>query len=503
MAKVVVGRDLVRVLGAKGNRQFSREEKDVIRLVSKDLSFRKDSYYFSAAYQERRWDGFYHLYSKHSHSFSTGFLSRTIGAWKKNGFEIVDERQIPKISIDPSRPTWGTLRDYQQDAIRAVLERKVHGLSLPRGIIHLPPRTGKTVIATGIIDQLREFPPAVFVVERIDLARQSVVVLKKMLGVEVGIVGDGETNIQPVTVMTIQSLHAAFDISYTKEDKYDEVEKKIQRKQDVVNLVSNCQVMIFDEAHHVSSNSYQKAARTSRNAFVVVGLSGTPWMDDGSDILLENAIGDVVFRRSYSWMVDQGWLVPLDIFFFHLPEVLTYSGSYQSVYKNAVVDNPVMTHLVVELARRLISLGMSVAIMTVQVQHARNLGKLIPGAVVITGRERGKYRHQVYRDLHRKKIKCVVSTVMSEGIDVPSLDAGINADGGQDSRRIFQRLRMMTPWDGKTRGIFVDFLHDEKHLSKHSRRRLEFYESEPSFRVTTKDVREKMFMKFSSMVPLR
>jgi len=140
--------------------------------------------------------------------------------------------------------------------------------------------------------------------------------------------------------------------------------------------------------------------------------------------------------------------------------------------------------------------------MTTQVQHTRELAKRIHGAVAITGSERGAIRQNAYKRLAEKRLMCIVSNVINEGIDIPTLDVGINADGGQDSRRIFQRMRMMTPAPGKTRGTFVDFIHEEKHLSKHSKRRLEFYNAEPMFNVQIRDFRTRLIVRFRNLVAL-
>lgn len=474
---------------------LSPRESAAIRLIHKDLSFRKKDYWFSAQYQLRRWDGYYRLYNKDKNTYRTGLLARTLPAWIHNGFKVEDRRDLPALQIDDALLQCGGYRDYQQDAVRAVFNNKVGLYWLPRGIIHLPPRSGKTMIAAALIAQFRA-RPAVFVVERVDLAWQSAAALSKVLCEEVGVVGDGSTNIKPVTVITIQSLHAAFNIAYEKIDHLEAVEQKMMRKHDVVTMLVNAQVIITDESHHCSAPGYQHALGKAENAWAVIGLSGTPWMDDGSDLLLENAIGPVIFHRTYSWMINHGYLLPLDIYFYNLPKILCYSGNYASVYKAAVVDNPIKTFIICKTAKSLMAQGKSVAILTVQKRHARDIAAQLPGAVVLTGEETGRYRHGVYQRLHRKELLCIVSTVFSEGIDVPSLNAGINADGGQDSRRIFQRLRMQTPCENKKRGIYIDFIHEEKHLEKHSKRRMAFYQSEPGFHVHVRDTRAIMRYQF-------
>lgn len=516
--ELIIKRDKIILSADDGLHGINRESRDVI---ASSLSYKKDDYFFSEAYQSGRWSGVYELYHKRKSIdeagithfngdgdwYSTGFLSRTIDSWKRVGASISDKRGVPNIFIDETKPSFTGLRQYQKEAVISLLSNQVDSLPIPRGIINLPPRTGKTRVAAGILDQIREARPAIFVVERIDLARQTVKALREVLDEPIGLVGDGEVDIQPITVITIQSLHMAFDLQYEKQGKAEYLERALAKKMPVVALVSKAQVFIVDEVHHVTALSYQKAIAKAINAWCIFGLSGSPWTDNGSDLLLESTVGPIIFERGHTYMVENGFLVPVGVFFFRLPKIYCYSGHFQAVYKAAVVDNPVKSYCIVNSANSLISESNSVAILTVQKQHAKDLAKQIDyEAVVLTGDERGSYRKDVYDKLSRKKIFCIVSTVFSEGIDVPSLNAGINADGGVDSRRAWQRLRMATPWvdpltgKKKTRGIYIDFLHEEKHLLGHSQMRLGYYKSEPSFKVKILDYRNDLRVKFEGEV---
>lgn len=508
-SKLIIRRDRIIVDAPEGLSKIERQNRDAI---ATSLAFKRKNFFFSQAYQLGRWSGETHLYHKKKaphggikHSgdgdwYSLGLFERTYRSWKRL-IPVEDQRDMPVIELDENRPAFRGLWPFQQEAVRAVLTHHMDDIFLPRGIIHLPPRTGKTRIAGAILDQIKD-RPAVFVVERVDLARQAVDAIQSQIGERVGLVGDGTVDIRPITVMTIQSLHSAFGIKYNAKDRYEYIEKKLQSKREMMQLVVNSCVFITDESHHATADSYRKALAQARNAYCVVGLSGTPWMDDGSDLLLESVLGPIIYYRPYSYMIEHGYLVPLKIYFYRLPQLACYSGNYQSVYKQAVVDNPIKEHVIVECAKSLIRSGKSVAVMTVQIAHAKRLASLIPGAVVLTGQERGTYRHDVYKRLHKKSVQCIVSTVFSEGIDVPSLDAGINADGGKDSRRVFQRLRMQTPCVGKKIGYYIDFLHEEEYLKSHSNRRLKFYRSESGFEVIIRDYRDFYRQKFGKQVPL-
>jgi len=513
MSKVTIGRDRIKIVAPEG---LTKEQLATRNLIVESLSFRKNDFFFSEEYQRGNWDGYYCLYRKgkiklpngrFSYNgdkdwYSTGHLQNTLGSWIRLGLEIEDQRNLPVLKINPDLSIFAGLREYQREAVSAIINNKKHGLPTPRGIIHLPPRTGKTRIAIALLEQVQS-RPAVFIVERVDLARQTQAAMAELLSEPIGLVGDGNSDIRDITVVTIQSLHAAFGMRFdTRRGEYKEATPNRKIKLDLVKLIRGCEILIIDEAHHIVSRSYREAFRKAVNAWCVIGLSGTPWIDDGSDLLLSDGIGPIIYHRGYSYMVRNKFLVPLNIYFYRLSKVLCYSGNYQAVYRAAVVDNPIKEYLIVGAAKSLIKAGKSVAILVTQIQHAKRLGRLIPNSVVLTGQERGVYRYKVFRQLDKKRVMCIISTVFSEGIDVPSLDAGINADGGMDSRRIFQRMRMMTPSPGKTKGIFIDFYHLEKYLKKHSKIRLSYYQKEPSFQIIEKDLRASLMLRFRNQVPL-
>lgn len=519
MFEVGIYRDKIKLSTPEG---LSESETEVRNLIASSLTFKKKDYFFSQSFQSGRWDGQYHLYhiariksgdrvlyTGHGDWYSSGFLTRTLGAWKRAGANVVDYRDLPPITIDETRPSYTSLRPYQQEAVHSVYADYVPltDARSPRGIIWLPPRTGKTRTAAAIIDQAPGARPVVFVVERIDLARQTVDAFTSVLDGPIGLIGDGACRIEAVTVATIQSLHQAFGIRYEKAYASEYIEKRIEAKIPVMHLVRDTQMIFGDEGHHATAFSYREVFSRAANAWCRILLSGTPWTDDGSDLLLEEIAGPIIFKRSRSFMVANDYLLPIWVTFYTLPKIECYSGHYQAIYKSAVVKNPVKNYLIAGAANELVSNNESVAIMTVQKQHARDIARKIEAEVVVlTGDERGVYRKDVYDKLNRKELLCIVSTVFSEGIDVPTLNAGINADGGLDSRRMEQRLRMGTPavdplsGEPKRFGRMIDFLHREKHLKTHANRRLKYFQGDPSFRVDIRDHSDELKIMFMDEV---
>jgi superfamily II DNA or RNA helicase len=76
---------------------------------------------------------------------------------------------------------------------------------------------------------------------------------------------------------------------------------------------------IFDEAHHVAAQTIYDLLYRMPNVSTVVGLSASPWRDDGLDLLLEAALGPVRYAIRASDLIDQGWLVPPHIRVHRIP----------------------------------------------------------------------------------------------------------------------------------------------------------------------------------------
>ncbi|HWQ19052.1 MAG TPA: DEAD/DEAH box helicase family protein, partial [Methanotrichaceae archaeon] len=86
------------------------------------------------------------------------------------------------------------LRDYQKQALDAWIAND------KRGIIVLPTGSGKTLIGVKAISLLNT--PTLVVAPTLDLVDQWRSRLKEEFGVEVGILGGGEREIEPITVST-------------------------------------------------------------------------------------------------------------------------------------------------------------------------------------------------------------------------------------------------------------------------------------------------------------
>ncbi len=168
-----------------------------------------------------------------------------------------------------------TPRRYQTEALAAWEQR--HG----RGVVVLPTGAGKSQLALMAIDKKQR--SALVVAPTLDLVRQWYALLRATFGgqVGVGVVGGGEHDVQALTVTTYDSAHLYME-----------------------HLGARFGLVVFDECHHLPSESYALAARQCLAPFRL-GLSATPERADGREQLLDELIGPVVYRREIGELSGQ------------------------------------------------------------------------------------------------------------------------------------------------------------------------------------------------------
>ena len=156
-------------------------------------------------------------------------------------------------------------RPYQREALAAW---KAAG---HRGVVVLPTGAGKTFVAhQAIADRMRG---ALVLAPTLDLVRQWHDGLRAAFGVKVGVVGGGDYDVRDLTVTTYDSAYLHME-----------------------HLGNRFGLVVFDECHHLPSESYALAARLCLAPFRL-GLTATPERGDGREGLLAALVGPEVYRK--------------------------------------------------------------------------------------------------------------------------------------------------------------------------------------------------------------
>ena len=429
-----------------------------------------------------QWDGRNHLFSVKTGKFLTGLLPYVEEALKqyKIPYDIEDDRMIYQqqplsgLSLEP--------RPYQDDAVNIAY-------ALKRGIIWARPRSGKTIMEIMLVQRLG-ITPVLSICQSIDIARQTVEKFNQFLpSVKVGLIGDGECDIQPITVTTIQSLSAAYNIKEKIPKKQMEKIPALAKKLDIQRMVETAKFVWVDECHHAVSSTHKYILQNKiYSAEYILGCSGTPFREDNTNMLLEGLLGPIIYEIDYSKLIDTGYLVRPTVHLIKLPKIIQFDNeAYASIYRQAIVENSLRNNTIANIAYSLKSQGKTCMILVTKLKHGKALADLIPCAKF--SYSKSKDRASLWHQLRVGKLPVLITTLGDEGIDIPALDATIIASGGESAIKVFQRLRCMTPYEGKNHAIVIDFMDPYKYLRRHSKKREKLYKSEPRFRITYKEVK--------------
>jgi len=167
--------------------------------------------------------------------------------------------------IPTLRPALPPLRPDQHAAVEAW--ERAGG----RGVVVKPTGTGKTEIALAIM--ARHQAPALVVAPLRDLMYQWQRRIRKGLGFEAGVLGDGRQEVWPITVTTYDSAW-------------------IHMK----DIGNRYRLIVYDEVHHLPGPVQHESALDCL-APLRLGLSATPWRSDGRDAMLAELVGPVVYEE--------------------------------------------------------------------------------------------------------------------------------------------------------------------------------------------------------------
>ncbi|MFW6028989.1 MAG: DEAD/DEAH box helicase [Halanaerobiales bacterium] len=425
------------------------------------LSYRPKDYFFSNKYQAGHWDGYIRLYK--NGKFPTGLLGRAVNKLKELdiNYEVIDKREN---SVDGKRFEfdWHGFepRHYQRTAIDNIKKYK-------RGICQIATGGGKTsVIASKTTQELGQW--TMFVVHTKVLLHQAKREFEKNLGIDVGIIGDGEFSIKPVTVAMIQTVRS-----------------KLKSPQ-VKAWANKVEVIFVDECHHIAADSYQEIMKSFKSEYKI-GLSASPYRDDGLDILIEAEAGSKISEVKAIELIEQGYLADVEFNYVQINplncQLRKGAKNYQSAYKKFITENDVRNELIVDISDYLTYNGKTVLVLVNRIGHGKYLEKMMSkkGLHVkfLKGADTTKYREEIMGKMGEKLDILIATSIADEGMDLPVLDALILAGAGKSSTKALQRVgRTLRLSDGKDKAIIYDFFDDFKFFDKHSKERMKIYQHE-------------------------
>jgi superfamily II DNA or RNA helicase len=399
-------------------------------VISKKLSYMKQN----ARFLSNPIFGLVNLYNRKKQIFPAGLWTKVkliLDSWKKQtgeDYTLIDNGKKLNINI-PSKFSDNELRDYQKEAVLAVLNNR-------GGIIHLPTSAGKSRVAIEILRH-QDGKKLVLVPTR-DLVTQWKKQVK-CLGID---------------VETYQMMYRHLE----RLEQYDWV--------------------CGDEIHHIAAKTLYKVGMYCKNA-IMFGVSATIKRDDGEDMKMNAVMGDVVYTIPIQELVAKGYLVQAKVYLVDVvPVDLTPFDEYHDIVKSNIVEHKSRNSKIIEIALKECEKGTTI-IMIDLIEHGNKLLEMLKGCkkkvVYVNGQS--KDRDEIFKKAIADHYDIIIaSRVYGEGVSISNLKTMILAGGGKGTTKIVQQVgRMLRQYKGKDKANIYDFKDGSKILKGHFNKRLKIY----------------------------
>jgi len=295
------------------------------------------------------------------------------------------------------------------------------------GLVLAATGTGKTEAAGLYFKRLVGY--GVFIVDEVYLAEQSRKAIARVLGEPVGLVGQGVYDPRRITVALIQTLDRA--LLKTKE--------RVRVHPKFLTWFKALEIALVDEIH-TDINTRTAAVVDAINPKAVFGLTASLQLEE-LEVRLRaiELAGPPIFRYS----IVQG----------QKDKILQQGKVFQIPFENSLVDanyncsvvrNRERNNLVQRLAEAAVMQGRIVVVMAERRMHLRILHhrfqnirhEVLSGAVNRKGE-----RAAIVAAMNEKRLPLLIaSRVFFKGVDVPELDAIIDATGLPGANSALQRF---------------------------------------------------------------
>jgi superfamily II DNA or RNA helicase len=380
---------------------------------------------------------------------------------EKLGIRVVDrtgffERDSLGIRVDLRMQ----LRDYQREALERWSQNGC------RGVVALPTGSGKTLVAIAAIATLG-VRTLVVVITR-DHVRQWYEEIEKATNISPELIGfyySEEKRIAPITIATYQSAY-----------RY------------IGKLAPYFSFLVVDEVHHLPADRFRAIALGSP-APRRLGLSATPYREDGKHVELFPLMGGVVYYKTPTELAEAGYLAPYEVITVRISlkpderrRYLELRKKYRELVGLATFEEVLkaarsgdlralealkiatemrkivqMSESKVEKVREIVERerGSKIIVFAHYVELARKIAEAV-GGLLLTGEVEGSKRDEILRRFREVgEGVLVVTTVGDEGLDIPDASVGILVAGTSSPRQFVQRLgRLLRPRPGKVARLY-------------------------------------------------
>jgi superfamily II DNA or RNA helicase len=389
------------------------------------------------------------------------YYTSFVDALRKHGIRVVDTTGfMERVDLGYQASLRLTLRDYQREAIERWVKNGY------RGVVALPTGSGKTLVGVAAMVEARE--KALIVVLTKDHVKQWYEEILKSTDIPPELVGfyysEGK-RLAPITITTYQSA-----------SRY------------ISKLAPHFGLLIIDEVHHLPAEKF-KAVALGSPAPKRLGLSATPYREDGKHIELFPLMGGVVYHRSPAELAEEGYLAQYEVITIRVglkpdekKKYLELKKRYRALVGMAKFEDVLnaarrgdsralealrlatemrkivqMSRSKVEKVKEIVEKerGSKMIVFAHYVDLAKQIAREVNG-LLLTGEADNAERDRVLKSFRESREGVlVVTTVGDEGLNIPDASVGILVAGTSSPRQFVQRLgRLLRPAPGKVARLY-------------------------------------------------
>lgn len=433
-------------------------DQAIIKAIQGELTYYIDGFERSNKFKTGQWDGTTSLLyrtKKGVYFFPVGMLKRVTKIIDEFGEEFYVRNSLTLDNVRMNYQTLGLewtgpkLRDYQEDT-------KLKLLSAGGGIMALPTGAGKTLVMLKIAQEIDL--PFVVVVHTKELMYQWENVIKDNLdGFCPHVVGDGYKDFgSKATVVMMQSL------------------SKMLASKKPPNL--DFPVYFHDEVHRVPADTAYTIAMHLNSPFRC-GASATPRRTDGADLKIFAAMGEIESIISPETLIKRGIIAKPKFVFLDPPGIkVSRKSKYQQAYVDYIVTNADRNKSIIDAAEKFHSEGYKVYIHVERIDHGEILAERIKNATFLCGSDKTSRRKAILDHYKENKDVILISTLLKEGVDIPSMSCFIAAGAGKSPIAVLQKAgRALRVEKGKKDAIIVDIKDRGRFFGDHWEERYGIY----------------------------
>ncbi len=339
------------------------------------------------------------------------------------------------------------LRPYQFDLLDRIDKAWFSGT---RSILaQLPTGGGKTILFATVVHQaLQNGLKCLVLAHREELIKQAA------------------DNLEIITNDPVGIIKAGYPTNYDRDIQVASVQSLTRR----LNHCPEFDLIIVDEAHHSTANSY----RTILNRFPkarVLGVTATPIRLDGKGF--RGIFDELICGVTVAELIASGSISQYKYFATETSMSVEGVGKRQGDFK---AEDVARANPVAGLAGDVVKSygdyleGKQAVIFCINVEHSIAIAEHFKAAGIVAhhldGNTPSGERADVMTQFRDKRIQVLTNCALfDEGLDIPSLDGVILARPTQSLSRFLQMVgRALRPCEGKDRAIIIDLAGNYERL---------------------------------------